>query len=61
MPCLQARNAESASASRVMRDPVSKGRTLTDKGPGWNYVDLVASSKLKRISEIKVGDQINDR
>ena len=36
-------------------------RTLTVKGPDGNYVDLVASSDLKRFSEIKVGDKINVR
>jgi hypothetical protein len=36
-------------------------RTLTVKGPNGNYVDLVASSDVKRFSEIKVGDKINIR
>jgi len=36
-------------------------RTLTVKGPSGNYVDLVASSDVKRFSEIKVGDKINVR
>jgi hypothetical protein len=44
-----------------MRDPVSRGLTLTVKGPIGNYVDLVASSKLNGFSEIKVGDKINVR
>jgi hypothetical protein len=38
-----------------------QGPTLTVKGPCGNYVDLVASSKLKRFSEIKVGSKINVR
>jgi hypothetical protein len=36
-------------------------RTMTVKGPNGNYVDLVASSDVKRFSEIKVGDKINVR
>jgi hypothetical protein len=36
-------------------------RTMTVKGPNGNYVDLVASSDVKRFSEFKVGDKINVR